>query len=803
MFNYSFSDLKRTCGIVAVLCGIVLSAAEPACAGITTETISFHSDALDAQTTYIVALPSPIKPDHRYPVLYLLHGATGSYLDWTEKTTFTELLDGRDMIVVTPDGGEFGWYLDSKIKPESQYDSAISRDLIADVEKRFPVRTDRGGRGIAGLSMGGHGAITLAAKHPDLYGSASSMSGILDIVPHPKSWHLPDILGDQPEALPEWKRNSAYYLADVFTTANVALLFDTGTEDQTGAVSDSRQLHKRFEELGVQHTYREFPGIHNWNYWSAHIREHLDFHEKHFESDASADTDQFDVVVYGATPAGIAAAVAAGRLGQNVALVEPLPIAGGMMSGGLSFSDSNQTARETLGGIFEEFHLRVEKYYTDRGTSLPYSVKVKDNKPWTYEPHVAEKIFHEMLNEAHVGIFLNERLTEADVENNRISAIDTATGKHFHGKVFVDATYEGDLMAAAGVSYRVGRESRDEFDEPLAGVRFPKKPVTNVDVMDDDGKPLPLITTTEMPEEGSGDNRIMAYSFRFCFSRDPDNQVPITKPEGYDPINYELLGRYLEANPDVRKVFDLYKIPGNKLDGNNAMTMQISLGMVEGALGYPEGTPQEREAILQNHRAYSEGLFYFLKTDKRVPKHIRERMNRIGYAKDEFKNNGNFPPVFYVREARRMEGAYFLTQHDIETSNTKPDSIGVGSFPIDSHDCQRIALKDGGFLDEGTIYPYRMKTRKIGYPYEMPYRAITPKESECENLLVPVCLSASHVALSSVRVEPTWMVLGQAAGVAASIAAEDSKPVQEVPYGRLSEQLKAQGQILDVGAVKK
>jgi S-formylglutathione hydrolase FrmB len=269
---------RLAAAIVVVFCCVA------APAEVTTQTISFYSTALDAQTTYIAALPSPLEPGRSYPVLYLLHGATGSYLDWDEKSTLTEALDGRGMIVVMPDGGKYGWYLDSPLVPESQYDSAIARDLREEVEQRFPARKDRGGRGIAGLSMGGHGALSLAAKHPELYGSASSLSGILDIAAHPGKWQLDTILGAQPEHLDRWKQNSVYHLADRFTTAGVALLFDTGVMDKTGAVEDARKLHRKLEELGVKHTYREFPGTHSWDYWGKHITEHLDFHQQAFDS---------------------------------------------------------------------------------------------------------------------------------------------------------------------------------------------------------------------------------------------------------------------------------------------------------------------------------------------------------------------------------------------------------------------------------------------------------------------------------------------------------------------------------------
>lgn len=515
-----------------------------------------------------------------------------------------------------------------------------------------------------------------------------------------------------------------------------------------------------------------------------------------FISDVTSPTEHFDVVVYGATPAGIAAAVAAGREGKRVVLVEPLLLAGGMMSGGLSFSDSNQMARETLRGIFEEFHLRVEKHYTDRGVKLPYEVSVKDNRPWTYEPHVADNIFHQLLEEAGVKVVLGETLHRARKKRGLLQSFRTVSGKTFSGKMFIDASYEGDLMAAAGVAYRVGRESRSEFNEPLAGAIYPKKPVT-MDAYDAQRKPLPYISSTKRPQEGAGDKLIMTYSFRFCFSKDPANMVPFSQPANYDPAAYELVRRFLKAYPDTPRLIDLYPLPGNKLDGNNGIGLQLSIGLVGLNAAYPDGSARERQAIWNAHTEYCKGLFWFLTTDPAVPEKIRQQMQEIGYAKDEFPKFGHFPPVLYVREARRMEGAYFLTEKDILHDVEKPDSIGIGSFPVDSHDCQRIATDDG-FINEGTIFPKHIKSRRIGQPYQMPYRAITPKADECGNLLVPVCLSSSHVAFSSVRVEPAWIVLGQSAGIAAALAIEEGKKVQEVDYTKLAERLKKRGQVLEL-----
>ena len=502
----------------------------------------------------------------------------------------------------------------------------------------------------------------------------------------------------------------------------------------------------------------------------------------------------YDVIVYGGTPSGITAAIAAAREGRTVLLVEPLPLVGGMMSGGLSFSDSNQMLRETLLGLFEEFHQRVEAYYTSRGITLPYRVAEKDTKHWTYEPHVAEQVFNEMLKEAGVQVVLNETLKQAAMSGPRITGLRMWSGRRFSGKMFIDASYEGDLLAAAGVQFRVGRESRAELGESFAGAVYQKKAVAAASI--EAGKPLPLISGTTVTPEGAGDNRIMTYSFRLSLSEDSANRVLFSRPADYDEKRYELFRRFYKAMPKTGIPFDMYPIPGNKLDGNNGIGGQLSLGLVGENWQYPTASRKQRKAIWAKHRSYTEGLLYFLMTDAAVPENVRNRMQQMGYAKDEFAAYGHFPPVLYVREARRMVGEYFMTQADILEHGEKPDAVAVGSFPIDSHDCQRIATPGGGFINEGTIFPAKTRIEGRGIPYQVPYRSIVPKAKECVNLLVPVCISASHVAFSSIRVEPAWMVLGESAGIAAAVALESGVPVQQVDYSILADRLKAKGQVL-------
>ena len=376
----------------------------------------------------------------------------------------------------------------------------------------------------------------------------------------------------------------------------------------------------------------------------------------------------------------------------------------------------------------------------------------------------------------------------------RLVLLKTAQGE-FAATQFIDATYEGDLMALARVSWTLGRESQEAHGESLAGHQFPKRRMES-SPRDAAGKLLPLMTAAS-PGSDSGDRRVMTYSFRLCLSNDPANRVPLTEPPGYDPARFELARRAILEDPKS-VMLDLYSLPrAGKFDGNNGIGKQISLGLIGTGSKWAESSWPRRQQIWQAHKDYTLEFLWFLQHDPSVPEKIRERMASVGLAKDEFKEYDHWPPALYVREARRMVGRYVMTQHDIRTNVTKEDSIGVGSFPIDSHDCQRVATKAGGWVNEGTIMPKRLPAGH-GHPHQLPYRSITPREEECANLLVPVCLSATHVAFSSVRVEPTWMVLGQSAGIAAAMAAETDVAVQRLSYKELRERLIAAGQVLDL-----
>ena len=495
-----------------------------------------------------------------------------------------------------------------------------------------------------------------------------------------------------------------------------------------------------------------------------------------------AGAETFDVVVYGGTPGGIAAAVAAKRDGASVVLLEQKRHVGGLSTSGLTNAETSHLDEKTLGGICREFFTRLGRQYG------------KDGPVWRWESHEAQEVFDAMLEEAKVPVRYGQLVEKVEKDGPRITRIGRIVmtdGTSVSGRVFVDGSYEGDLMARAGVRYIVGRESRQQYGEPLAGVQLIDRPI-DVSPYDEAGKLLEGFSPPEGITPGAADKKFMNYNFRLCYTRDPDNKVPVTRPENYDPARYAMLVRYLEKHPKTRlaHLIDLYKMPGGKFEMNNKQNAIISVGHFGANFDYPEADHRRRQAIWQDHKDYTQGFLYFLGNDPRVPEALRHQTLQWGLAKDEFTDNGNWPYYLYIREARRMIGAYVMTQHDVRQTRTKPDSIGVGSHYIDSHHVQRVAISRTQFVNEGRIWV-------PGKHYHLPYRSITPKKAECENLLVPVCVSSSHVAFCTVRLEPTWMVLGQSAGTAAAMAARGGKAVQDVDVKELQERLRAAGQILD------
>ena len=504
-----------------------------------------------------------------------------------------------------------------------------------------------------------------------------------------------------------------------------------------------------------------------------------------------------DVIVYGSTPGGFCAAIAAARAGASVILLEPTDHVGAMNTGGLSHCDSNQMVRSTLMGLFDEWHTRVVKDYTDRGLKAPYNPEQKDQSRWTFEPHVAIRVTTQMLDEAGVTVLTERHLKSVTKDGPRITSLVTKNGT-FTARVFVDGTYEGYLIAAAGVDWTIGREGRDEYGESLAGKQYPKQKM-NINGFDDDGRLLPLLTTVDAGPDEAGDRNIMTYSFRLCLTTDPQNRVPMPKPANYDSSRFEIVCRALKAG-EKRIGFDLYPLPGNKLDGNNSIGGQFSIGLIGGGNSWHSANESGRKEIWEAHKQYTLEFFHFLTTDPAVPAAMRSRYAQLGLCKDEFASYGHFSPALYVRESRRMKGMYVISQKDILDEPSKDDAIAISSFPIDSHDVQRVALQDGGVINEGTIFPVR-RIPGQGYAYHVPYRAILPKPDQCDNLLVPVALSCTHVGISSLRIEGAWMVIGQGAGVAAALAAKDNVAVQTLDYAKLRERLLAQKQVLDLPEV--
>ncbi|WP_165063802.1 FAD-dependent oxidoreductase [Paludisphaera rhizosphaerae] len=491
-----------------------------------------------------------------------------------------------------------------------------------------------------------------------------------------------------------------------------------------------------------------------------------------------------DVLVYGGTPCGIAAAIAAAREGARTILVEPTGHVGGLSTSGINTAETEHMLPWTIGGIADEFYRRLGARY---GTGKP---------EYYFESSVAESTYLEMLREAGVLLRTGVSLDSLKRDGTVLAAARLSDGSQVNAGSFIDASYEGDLAADAGVSYTVGRESRSQYDEEAAGIRFDQAP-RRARTVDDDGRLRPGISGWAKDlKEGDAHRAPMSYNFRLTVARDPRYRVPIPRSPRYDPARYALLADWLREQSRIGKpaelsqVLDLYPRRNGKIELNNKQAAIISLSHLGGQIDWAEAGAKRRAEIYQDHLDYTLGLLQFLADDEAVPAAMRAEMQSIGLHKDEFVDNGNLPYQLYVREARRIRGSHVVTQRDVQEDRRKADAIGMSSHFIDSHHVQRLALSPAEFVNEGRIW-------RMGYAYQIPYRAITPKPEECTNLLVPCAASYSHVAFCTLRLESVWMIVGHAAGVAAAIAARNATPTQKLDVERFQARLRSQGQVLD------
>lgn len=500
-------------------------------------------------------------------------------------------------------------------------------------------------------------------------------------------------------------------------------------------------------------------------------------------------TRTVDICIYGGTSAGVIAAYSARKLGKSVLLIEPGRRLGGLSTGGLGYTDIGNKYAVT--GLALNFYRQLGKHYGSF-------------EQWVFEPHVAEATFARYIRQANVPVLYNHRLTAVERKGQRIVSISLETTasprpgepavERVRANQFIDCSYEGDLMAKAGVRYTVGREANARYGETINGVQlmtghqFPD----GIDPYRVPGKPesglLWGISAARLLPNGTGDQLVQAYNYRICLTNNPANRVPITRPVGYDSTRYDLLLRLMAASPQKRKLNDYFiwsRMPNGKTDINNRGG--FSTDMIGTSHRYPEATYPERTAIIAEHERYTKGLLYFVGHDPRVPDELRREIADWGYPNDEYTDTGHWSPQLYVREARRMVGDYVMTQANCEAKAVVTDGVGMAAYTMDSHNCQRIVVEKAGqkmVKNEGNV--------EVGGfpPYPISYRALTPKAGECTNLLVPVCLSASHIAYGSIRMEPVFMVLGQATAVAASMAIDARTSVQGVNVAGLQKKLR-------------
>ena len=529
--------------------------------------------------------------------------------------------------------------------------------------------------------------------------------------------------------------------------------------------------------------------------------------------------EKYNIVIYGGTSAGISAAIESSRSGKSVVLIEPTCRIGGLTTGGLGQTDIGK--KEIVGGIAREFYENIRLYY-DKPSNWKWEDSneyrdggqtrtIEEEKSmWTFEPSVALKVFQEMVEKERIKIKYNQclnRETGVTKEGNKIISITMESGETYMGKMFIDATYEGDLMAACGVSYRIGREANSEYGETLNGIEWTTHAKTlkgiisrnavnhnfvdGVDPYVREGDPssglLPGITAGGHGEQGTADNNIQSYCYRMCLTNVPENRIPFFKPKGYDEINYELLLRNFE-NGEKEIPWINSSMPNRKTDTNNRDG--FSTDYIGQNYAYPEASYSEREKIAEAHLKYQQGLMWTLSHNLRVPEQVRKEVSKWGTCKDEFDSADGWQKQLYIREARRMVSGYVMTQKNCEEIDMAEDPIGMAAYGMDSHHVKRYVTDEGWVKNEGNVEAW------VKDPFPVSYRSIIPQRKECTNLLVPVCLSATHIAYGSIRMEPVFMILGQSAAAAASVAIDQRRNVQDIDYSILKQKLIEEKQIL-------
>lgn len=549
-----------------------------------------------------------------------------------------------------------------------------------------------------------------------------------------------------------------------------------------------------------------------------------------FACNAQKLYQEYDVVIYGATSAGISAAIQCSRMNKSVLLIEPTNRIGGLTAGGLGATDIG--SKDAIGGIAREFYQNIKKYYDnplnwkwqDKKDYSQSRNKEGENAMWTFEPSAALTVYKEMMDKEQIDLVYSKRLLRKEGVKKiglAITEIEMESGEVYKGKMFIDATYEGDLMAASGVSYTIGRESNNLYGETLNGVQLDKINLTlrkkisynsfyhnfikRVDPYvikgDPDSGLLPYISDEPPGVDGEGDNKIQAYCFRMTLTDHPDNRIPFKKPVNYNELNYELLFRnYEAAEGPIEKMYSYgdplvpwinTPMPNRKTDTNNQKG--FSTDFIGQNYAYPDATYEEREKIIAEHLNYQKGLMWTLAYHPRTPEKVRNIVSKWGMCKDEYvENEDNWTHQLYIREARRMVSDYVMTQRNCEGLEVAEDPVAMAGYGMDSHHTQRYVDVNGFVQNEGNV-------EARGYPpYPVSYRSIVPRKRECSNLLVPVCISASHIAFGSLRMEPVFMILGQSAAIAATQAIDENKTIQDISYPKLLKKLLKYKQIVNL-----